>query len=711
MPEKLFADDPITSKGEDRLNRDLFALQVAKVCKSVAEESSSSVVALVGAWGSGKSSLLALVAEDLRKEKWSVAEFNPWLLSDIESLMRSFFDEVINAIPTDKDKHDALRKKIGGYAKAVSPLGKLGGLVGVDGTAIIQKAGQFIEGDQSLTKKRNDLVKELEKLEKPILVVLDDLDRLYPDELMMIFKIVRLVGRLPNLHYLLSYDEKTLLDVIAQTDLSKNDTARARSYLEKMVQVKIDLPRMNSTQQLKLVNSAHDEVLRRNKISMDDEDTRRVSSAYVECMAGYLNQPRAIKRFFAQVDALYPLVDGEVNFADFTLLTFLRTFEPNVYQLIIDHKQELTHMDSGIDFREESHQDRRKRWLEFVKSTDVKDEEKIFDLLSHLFTVIKSARHNATYTSDQKDEQLQKRVGSVDYFDRYFVFGVPEDDISDGRIIELVRQLQNDKEITVASKKIGQLIDKDAVLCLRKLRSIQEVSGIPPKPLLTILGEKYLTLKSEGGFFSVPPEWAVHDMVKKAVPKLKVQDRNTQFESISTDLSGLLMLIHTFMQSDTGAEGTLDKKLHQVLVNALKVRMAELGKKKLQEFIEDDYKLLYPYKILVGEKELTDWLWAGVQANQWDVIDVLANLVSEATSYTDEGTRKTIGQLDSDTLENYFGLDKLLDATKDKVVAVKSESNVSFRREEPTFENKRNYVLRLLKNRLDARVQDSSISS
>jgi hypothetical protein len=67
---------------------------------------------------------------------------------------------------------------------------------------------------------------------------------------------------------------------------------------------------------------------------------------------------------------------------------------------------------------------------------------------------------------------------------------------------------------------------------------------------------------------------------KKAVPKLKVQDRNTQFESISTDLSGLLMLIHTFMQSDTGAEGTLDKKLHQVLVNALKVRMAELGKKK-----------------------------------------------------------------------------------------------------------------------------------
>ena len=326
MAEKLFADDPIVNRDDDKLNRDLFARQVANVCKNVAGESSSSVVALVGPWGSGKSSLLSLVASDLKTDKWSVAEFNPWLLSDVDSLMRSFFDEVVGAIPTDKDEHNDLRQKIGGYAKAVSPLGKIGGLIGIDGAEIIQKLGEVIQGDQSLTKKREELVKELEKLEKPILVILDDLDRLYPEELLMIFKIVRLVGRLPNLHYLLSYDEKTLLDVIAQTDLSKDDTFRARSYLEKMVQVKLDLPRMNAAQQLKLVNSAHEEVLERNKITMGDDDMRRVSNAYAECMMDYLNQPRAIKRFFAQVDALYPLVDGEVYLTDFTLLTFLWTF-------------------------------------------------------------------------------------------------------------------------------------------------------------------------------------------------------------------------------------------------------------------------------------------------------------------------------------------------------------------------------------------------
>lgn len=705
MSEKLFADDPISSKAEDKLNRDLFAQQVAKVCKNVANESSSSVIALVGSWGSGKSSILSLVVENLRSGKWSVAEFNPWLLSDVEILMISFFDEVIDAIPTDKDEYGDLRKKLGGYAKAVSPLGKIGSLIGIDGSTIIEKVGEVIQGDQSLTKKRDDLIKELEKLEKPILVILDDLDRLYPEELLMIFKIVRLVGRLPNLHYLLSYDEKTLLDVIAQTDLSKDDTSRARSYLEKMVQVKLDLPRMNSAQQLKLVNSAHSEVLERNKITMDDEDTRRVSNAYAECMADYLNQPRAIKRFFAQVDALYPLVYGEVNFADFTLLTFLRTFEQSIYQLIIDHKDELTGRDVLSDFREESLQDRRKRWLDLIKSTSVKNEEKIFDLLSHLFIYIKSARHNATYTSDHKDEQLQKRVGNVDYFDRYFVFGVPEDDISDGKIIELVNKLDENEEKAI--KEIGKLIDRDAVLALRKLRNIQEISGVSPKPLLTMLASKFLSLDGDGGFFSVPPEWAIQDMVKKALPKIEASERRAVFEALSTNLSGLIMLIHTYIRSDEEKEKPLDQELRQVMIDALKKRMEELGTKKLENFSKDDYKLFYPYKIMVGDKDLINWLWAGVNAHKWDPINILANLVSEATSYGSEGTKKTIGQLDSDTLENYFGLDKLLHLKEEEIKAVELEDDSPFYREEPTFENKRNYILRLLRNRYDARQKET----
>ncbi len=45
-------------------------------------------------------------------------------------------------------------------------------------------------------------------------MILDDLDRLTAEELMQVFKLVRLVGRLPYVYYLLGYDEQTLVDLI-----------------------------------------------------------------------------------------------------------------------------------------------------------------------------------------------------------------------------------------------------------------------------------------------------------------------------------------------------------------------------------------------------------------------------------------------------------------------------------------------------------------
>jgi predicted KAP-like P-loop ATPase len=74
------------------------------------------------------------------------------------------------------------------------------------------------------------------------LIILDDLDRLEPAELLLTFKLVRLVGRLPNVYYLLTYDERTLVDVLKRTDLVGEEDGRAQAYLEKMIQVRLDIP-------------------------------------------------------------------------------------------------------------------------------------------------------------------------------------------------------------------------------------------------------------------------------------------------------------------------------------------------------------------------------------------------------------------------------------------------------------------------------------
>src|SRR6266540_1156010 len=65
MSRHVFADDPIDNKDDDQLQRLHFANQVAELCVQVGEQSETSVMALVGAWGSGKSSILALASTQL----------------------------------------------------------------------------------------------------------------------------------------------------------------------------------------------------------------------------------------------------------------------------------------------------------------------------------------------------------------------------------------------------------------------------------------------------------------------------------------------------------------------------------------------------------------------------------------------------------------------------------------------------------------------
>lgn len=190
----FFRDDPDPSI--DALERRQFAERTVRALSEVRRQSTSSVAGLIAPWGAGKSTTLAMIVEGLKEHEitpWTVVDLNPWLYSDVDSLQLGFFVALREALPSDA-KWNRTRERIGNFFTAISPAGKVNGLAGVDASSALEAFGQWVAGDVSANALKEKAESKLSELEKPILFVMDDLDRLTPEELLMVFKLVRLVG-------------------------------------------------------------------------------------------------------------------------------------------------------------------------------------------------------------------------------------------------------------------------------------------------------------------------------------------------------------------------------------------------------------------------------------------------------------------------------------------------------------------------------------
>jgi hypothetical protein len=91
------ADRPILTRGEDKLGRRSFAESLA-ASVSGWRGRDSLVIALYGAWGTGKSSIKNMILDALRQKSGpevpTIAEFNPWQFANHEQLTESFFDQI-----------------------------------------------------------------------------------------------------------------------------------------------------------------------------------------------------------------------------------------------------------------------------------------------------------------------------------------------------------------------------------------------------------------------------------------------------------------------------------------------------------------------------------------------------------------------------------------------------------------------------------------
>lgn len=417
-------DQPIASPSEDRFGIDPFAAALASSIRKL-KSPNGSVIALNGPWGSGKSSALNLIrhhlAEAVGSGEIAIIDFACWWFRGEEALALAFFRELYAGLsPTLGDKLKKSLPKLGArLLRAGSVVGGAVDLAGGGGAGSVVGGamdwlGGLIQQEESVEKLHGELSKALADQPRRFLVVIDDIDRLSPDEALLVFRLVKSVGRLPNVMYLLVYDRQ-----LAEKIVSERFPSEGPHYLEKIVQAAFELPEPLASDVQRHLLAQIEGICG----SPSEAGIVRFMNVYYEGVAPEMRTPRDVARFTNSLAVTWPAVAGEVDTADFVALEVLRLLHPDLYRAIRQNKDRLCNASA----RERGNkQDRSKEYEDFLlRSADQGQRERHRRTLMRLFPVLESVWGNMSYGSDFGQQWAsERRVCSPVHFESYFRFAV-----------------------------------------------------------------------------------------------------------------------------------------------------------------------------------------------------------------------------------------------------------------------------------------------
>lgn len=396
--------------------------------------------AIVGPWGSGKTWLLDGVVAELETDGAGARErdllrFNPWFYADESALFLGFAELLLGLTP----RKSKARRAVAGLLSTVGPSLKFGS---VDLTKLAARAEERVSGLSGPEQIRKRISEVVHNAGRHVLVVMDDLDRLNPTELLMLFKLIRLVGDVPGISYLLTYDEETLLQLLARTDVAADSEERARRYLEKIVEVKWVVPPMTSEQVVALVDAPIASIVAEGAALVSE--VGRQDAAFDYRLAAMLRKrirtPRAASRFVSMFREIPPRAIAELDFDDLAFALYLRAYLPKVWALIVEEHELLTGGSMYGYLLQEDASDQLKRLNERVRNAlegDSGDTEEILDLVREHFPRF----DNAVRGRNDHHGDRPLRISNPAFVARYMWFDLPPGAVSEVDVRQHVHSL------------------------------------------------------------------------------------------------------------------------------------------------------------------------------------------------------------------------------------------------------------------------------
>ena len=446
-----FDDKPIEKPEDDKFGFDNFSYAIAN---SIAgnKKPEGTVVAIHGSWGTGKSSIVNLIkyylANDPESNDIEILNFNCWWFKGEEALALEFFRQLYGVMD---------QENVGRAKEAVSKLGLrvLSGSSSFIGAALnlaapgvggVASSGMnlladLIKQEKTVESFHAEVSMGLDQCDKRYLIVIDDIDRLSPEEALLIFRLVKSVGRLPKVMYLLAYDRD-----IAENIVSQRYPSEGPQYLEKIVQAGFDIPLPPHSS----LKSSLLEFL--NELWKDQEtpETRHFWNLFHDAVSPQINSPRDLIRVTNTLRISWQAVAGEVDPVDFLVLETLRVQQPRVYAALKANKDRLTN--GGLDHHYQQHEAVASAYDDlFVSEFGGEEREAMKQALRRLFPALDRVWDNMSYSSSFfQDWERERRACSRKHFDTYFRFSLSDETISTAEVRSVIQNSDDSDFVSAA---------------------------------------------------------------------------------------------------------------------------------------------------------------------------------------------------------------------------------------------------------------------
>ncbi len=564
-----YSDKPILTCEEDSLKRKYFAELMAKALINL-QNRDTFTVGLYGRWGNGKTSLVNMMLKEIERiqieqEKLIIVHFEPWNFSNTDQLLEQFFVRLTNVFRNSKDKKmqkvgDALEKYSDAFeiAEVIPYIGVLLSLVGKKGSEALGKKLKKGIDEKDILKQKENVINLLGQQEKRVLIVIDDIDRLNNEQIRQVFQLITSVAKFPNTTYLLVFDKEIVVKA-----LEKVQEGSGEEYLEKIIQMPIQIPEIHQSEFRKVLFDRLDRIIASFEGVMFEQ--AHWANMFEPCVEPLIRNLRDINRLCNSIQFKLSALATEVDFTDLLVVSAIEIAYPSIYEWIKVNKSILT---GELDYSRFLSKDKpqKKEYESYLAELDgrltgenrkyenEKEAEKVIEILARLFPYFGMKIGKTMEIYDLDLFRKHNRIAHPEKFERYLNLNVEYIDLRTAQVSNAIHGMKQEE----LSEYIIKLDKEEASYeLLQEIKaSIEDITSSRAKTIISAIFEcaSKLDMVERKSFLSTSASNYAEHLVLPLFERIDTEERLEFWEKkiCESDLNSLPTIAQVINMMELG---------------------------------------------------------------------------------------------------------------------------------------------------------------